>query len=72
MITEGGRRAKGRQKIVLWDGEVIPGYVATPKKNRDDTAAIAAFNRRLAADPRLYTSILQAGDGVSVSVKLAS
>ena len=57
---------------VLWDGEVIPGYVATPKKNRDDTAAIAAFNRRLAADPRLYTSILQAGDGVSVSVKLAS
>ena len=57
---------------VLWDGEVIPGYVATPKKNPDDTAAIAAFNRRLAADPRLYTSILQVGDGVSVSVKLAS
>ena len=57
---------------VLWDGEVIPGYVATPKKNPDDTAAIAAFNRRLAADPRLYTAILQVGDGVSVSVKLAS
>lgn len=57
---------------VLWDGEVIPGYVATPTKNPDDTAAIAAFNRRLAADPRLYTSILQVGDGVSVSVKLAS
>ena len=35
---------------VLWDGEVIPGYVATPAKNPDDTAAIAAFNRRLAAD----------------------
>ena len=55
---------------VLWDGEVIPGYVATPRKNPDDTAAIAAFNRRLAADLRLYTSILQVGDGVSVSVKL--
>jgi predicted O-methyltransferase YrrM len=55
---------------VLWDGEVIPGYVATPQKNPDDTAAIAAFNRRLAADPRLYTSILQVGDGVSVSIKI--
>jgi predicted O-methyltransferase YrrM len=57
---------------VLWDGEVIPGYVPTPIKNPEDTAAIAAFNRRLAADPRLYTSFLQVGDGVSVSVKLTS
>ena len=57
---------------VLWSGEVIPGYVATPEKNQEDTAAIAAFNRRLAADPRLYTSFLQVGDGVSVSVKVTS
>ncbi len=57
---------------VLWDGEVVPGYVATPVKNPEDTAALAAFNRRLAADPRLYTSFLQVGDGVSVSVKLTS
>ena len=42
---------------VLWDGEVIPGFVATPKKNPADTAALAAFNHRLAADPRLYTSV---------------
>ena len=54
----------------LWDGEVIPGYVVTPQKNPDDTAAIAVFNRRLAADQRLYTSILQVGDGVSVSIKI--
>ncbi len=57
---------------VLWSGEVIPGYVAKPEKNQEDTAAIAAFNRRLAADPRLYTSFLQVGDGVSVSVKVTS
>jgi predicted O-methyltransferase YrrM len=55
---------------VLWDGEVVPGFVEKPIKNAEDTAAIAAFNRRLAADTRLYTSVLQVGDGVSVSVKL--
>jgi predicted O-methyltransferase YrrM len=55
---------------VLWNGEVIPGFVATPEKNAADTAAIAAFNRRLAADPRLYTTFLQVGDGVSVSVRI--
>jgi predicted O-methyltransferase YrrM len=57
---------------ILWNGEVIPGYVAEKKYNDTDTAAIAAFSRRLAADSRLYTSFLQVGDGVSVSVKRAS
>lgn len=56
---------------VLWSGEVIPGYVDRPEHNQNDTIAIAAFNKRLAADPRLYTSFLQVGDGVSVSVKLS-
>jgi predicted O-methyltransferase YrrM len=56
---------------ILWNGEVIPGYVADRKYSDEDTAAIVAFSRRLAADPRLYTSFLQVGDGVSVSVKLA-
>jgi len=56
---------------LLWNGEVIPGYVAEKKYRDTDTAAIAAFSRRLAADPRLYTSFLQVGDGVSVSVKRA-
>ena len=55
---------------VLWNGEVIPGYVETPEKNAADTEAIAAFNRRLATDPRLYTTFLQVGDGVSVSVRI--
>jgi predicted O-methyltransferase YrrM len=32
---------------------------------------VVAFSKRVATDPRLYTSFLQVGDGVSVSVKLA-
>ena len=54
---------------VLWDGEVVPGFVAQPKKKPQDTAAIAAYNQRLSADARLFTTFLQVGDGVSMSVK---
>ena len=56
---------------VLWNGEVIPGYVAQKKYSEADTAAIVSFSRKIANDPRLYTSFLQVGDGVSVSVKLS-
>jgi len=55
---------------ILWNGEVIAGYVANRKYSEEDTSAIIAFSKRLAGDPRLYTSFLQVGDGVSVSVKL--
>lgn len=55
---------------VLWNGEVIPGYVTEKKYSEEDTAAIVSFSRKLANDPRLYSSFLQVGDGVSVSVKL--
>ena len=55
---------------ILWNGEVVPGYVANKKYSDEETAAIVAFSRRLAADPRLYTSFLQVGDGVSVSIRL--
>jgi predicted O-methyltransferase YrrM len=54
---------------VLWDGEVVPGYVAEPKRTPSDTAAIAAYNQRLAADPRLTVTFLPVGDGVAVAVK---
>jgi predicted O-methyltransferase YrrM len=54
---------------ILWNGEVIPGYVAEKKYSEDDTAALVSFSRRIAREPRLYTSFLQVGDGVSVSVK---
>ena len=53
----------------LWNGEVVPGYVREKKYSEEDTAAIVSFSRRLAGDARLFTSFLQVGDGVSVSVK---
>jgi predicted O-methyltransferase YrrM len=54
----------------LWDGEVVPGFVTPPQRDPADTAAIADYNRRLANDPRLYTSFLPVGDGVAVSVNM--
>ncbi len=55
---------------MLWDGEVVPGFVTPPRREPEDTAAIAAYNQRLADDPRLYTSFLPVGDGVAVSVRI--
>lgn len=57
---------------ILWNGEVIPGYVTDKTHSDSSTAAIAGFSRHLASDPRLHTSFLPVGDGVSVSVKRAS
>jgi predicted O-methyltransferase YrrM len=54
---------------VLWDGEVVPGFVATPQRNPDDTRAIAEYNERLATHPQLITSIVPMRDGVGISVK---
>ena len=56
---------------VLWNGEVVPGYVTQKKYSDEDTAAIVAFSKRVAGDPQLYTSFVQVGDGVSISVKRA-
>jgi len=56
---------------VLWDGEVVPGYVAAPGRDPETTRTIAAFNQRLVSDPRLLTTVLPLRDGVAVSVKLA-
>jgi predicted O-methyltransferase YrrM len=53
----------------LWDGEVVPGYVAAPSRDADETRAIAAYNERLASDPRLQTTIVPLRDGVAISVK---
>lgn len=54
---------------VLWDGEVVPGFVAAPQRNREDTEAIAEYNRRITQDPRLTTAIVPLRDGVALSVK---
>lgn len=55
---------------VLWDGEVVPGFAASPVKKRADTEAIARYNERLANDTRFRTSWLPLRDGVAVAVKL--
>ena len=54
---------------VLWDGEVVPGFVAQPKRNAEDTRAIAEYNRLLSGHPQLMTSIIPLRDGVAISVK---
>jgi predicted O-methyltransferase YrrM len=54
---------------VLWDGEVVPGYVAAPRRDPADTAAIAEYNRRITTHPHLMTAILPIRDGVALSVK---
>jgi predicted O-methyltransferase YrrM len=55
---------------VLWDGEVVEGFSKAPRHDEATTIAIRAYNKRLAADPRLLTTFVPAGDGVAVSVKL--
>ena len=54
---------------VLWDGEVVPGFVPEPKRNAEDTQAIADYNQRLNAHPRLMTATIPLRDGVAISVK---
>jgi predicted O-methyltransferase YrrM len=54
---------------VLWSGEVVPGLVDRPTHDPEDTQAIAAYNERVASDPRLVTAIVPLRDGVSISVK---
>jgi len=54
---------------VLWDGEVVPGFKAKPERDAVLTQAIAEYNERLAAHPRLLTATVPLRDGVSISVK---
>ncbi len=54
---------------VLWRGEVVPGFVTAPPERAADTAAIAAYNARLSADPRMHTTWLPVGDGVALAIK---
>lgn len=56
---------------VLWDGEVVPGFVTDPKRDAKETAAIADYNRRLNAHPQLITATVPLRDGVAISVKRA-
>jgi predicted O-methyltransferase YrrM len=57
---------------VLWDGEVVPGFVVEPKRNADVTRAIAEYNERLNTHPQLMTATIPLRDGVAISVKRAA
>ena len=54
---------------VLWDGEVVPGFVKTPRRDPAETRAIVEYNERLSTHPHLITSIVPLRDGVAISVK---
>jgi predicted O-methyltransferase YrrM len=54
---------------VLWDGEVVPGFLPAPVRNADDTRAIAEYNERINHHPQLMTSTIPLRDGVAISVK---
>jgi predicted O-methyltransferase YrrM len=54
---------------VLWDGEVVPGFIERPRHDGADTKAIAEYNQRLNAHPELITATVPLRDGVAISVK---
>jgi predicted O-methyltransferase YrrM len=54
---------------VLWSGEVVPEFVASPRHDSEDTRAIAEYNRRLNSHPELITTTVPLRDGVAISVK---
>src|SRR5262249_21799849 len=54
---------------VLWSGEVVPDFVASPRHPAADTTAIAEYNERLNAHPELMTAIVPLRDGVAIAVK---
>jgi predicted O-methyltransferase YrrM len=54
---------------VLWDGEVVPGFVATPRRNREETQAIVEYNDLLNRHPSLVTATVPLRDGLAISVK---
>src|SRR5438874_5627155 len=53
---------------VLWDGEVVPGFVKAPHQDVEETRAIADYNDRVSAHPGLLTAIVPMRDGLSISV----
>jgi len=54
---------------VLWDGEVVPGFVNPPRRSLEETRAIAEYNERLNAHPDLVTATVPLRDGVAIAAK---
>lgn len=55
---------------VLETAEVAAGLAGSADRPADETSTVAAYNRRLATDPRFVTSFLPVEDGLALSVKL--
>ncbi len=54
---------------VLWDGEVVPGFVKRARRDAEETRAIAEYNVQLNRHPGLMTAIVPLRDGIAISVK---
>jgi predicted O-methyltransferase YrrM len=54
---------------VLWDGEVVPGFVEKPRRDVENTRVISEYNVRINSHPQLLTAIVPLRDGVAISVK---
>ena len=55
---------------VLWNGEVVPGFIEHPTRDAADARAIQQYNERLSRETRLTTVFLPVGDGVALSVRV--
>lgn len=54
---------------VLWEGEVVPGFIKHRHRDPASTRFIAEYNKQLFDHPELLTSIVPLRDGVAVAVK---
>ena len=54
---------------VLWDGEVVPGFVAAPGAMPPTREAIADYNERINAHPQLMTATVPLRDGLAIAVR---
>jgi predicted O-methyltransferase YrrM len=57
---------------VLWNGEVVPGFLDKPERPVEDTRAITEYNIRISEHAQLLTAIVPLRDGVAISVKKKS
>jgi predicted O-methyltransferase YrrM len=54
---------------VLWDGEVVPGFIRAAARRPADTEAISEYNERINTHPQLMTVTVPLRDGVAISVR---
>ena len=56
--------------VLLSDNAFRSGQVLSPESAHPSTQGIAAFNKAIAAHPRLLSTIIPLRDGISMSVKV--